>query len=417
MNKFIKEYSGVNRIYKPMSLLAYTDYKNGKVKSWNPLTESKDIDLDKLLLDVDGIEQETMSAIGTDEGVKNHYANGYKHGIDLVKTIIEEDRQFKEDLIEDLKKKQTEIYSDVDSLSDEEADEMGIDGDYVEGYYQAFEDVLSSLGEPDKLNETTDKELAKMKAQLPSRIDVPYEEWTDEQKELDRKIACIEMIHSILTYDDIKSADDVMQNKYMQRYIEELGETKVKELVEQEIEEFKSATINKDVYTDSEGVTYNSVTFKDESKTLTEAPTKNSAEYKKLCTEIEFQADENDFNLTEEDVKAVADRMIANKFFFNYNIMDDEDNENVQDWETINSIIVNTIKDYLEETKGLEEDKSEECDLEDCMKCIKELQEDIQNHKLGYHNKQYTKVQVRENKKINSVKIKELEAKMANLKK
>ena len=73
----------------------------------------------------------------------------------------------------------------------------------------------------------------------------------------------------------------------------------------QEIEEFKSATINKDVYTDSEGVTYNSVTFKDESKTLTEAPTKDSAEYKKLCTEIEFQADENDFNLTEEDVSYI----------------------------------------------------------------------------------------------------------------
>lgn len=381
----------------------------------------------------------------------------------------------------------------------------------------------NKLAESTKLDETTDKELNKMKEQLPSRIDVPYEEWTDEQKELDRKIACIEMIHSILTYDDIKSADDVMQNKYMQRYIEELGETKVKELVEQEIEEFKSATINKDVYTDSEGVTYNSVTFKDESKTLTEAPTKDSAEYKKLCTEIEFQADENDFNLTEEDVKAVADKMIANKFFFNYNIMDDEDNENVQDWETINSIIVSTIKDYLDETKTvkeakeanslsdskfedfkleddgyledgffvismtikddnndiadrmksadkenycnncygadiilkdpansiayyvcndgnreefdyvftdeevsdimklipseLKEAKSEECDLEDCKKCIKELQDDIQNHKLGYHNKQYTKAQVRENKKINSAKIKELEAKMANLKK
>ena len=36
------------------------------------------------------------------------------------------------------------------------------------------------------------------------------------------------------------------------------------ELLKNEIEEYNNATINRNVYTDSEGVTYNSVTFKDD---------------------------------------------------------------------------------------------------------------------------------------------------------
>ena len=34
MNDFVKQARGANRIYKPMSLLAYTDYKNGSLKNW-----------------------------------------------------------------------------------------------------------------------------------------------------------------------------------------------------------------------------------------------------------------------------------------------------------------------------------------------------------------------------------------------
>lgn len=43
----------------------------------------------------------------------------------------------------------------------------------------------------------------------------------------------------------------------------------------------------------------------EESK-LIEAPTEESDEFKKLCAEIEFQADENDFTLTKEDIKGIA---------------------------------------------------------------------------------------------------------------
>lgn len=79
---------------------------------------------------------------------------------------------------------------------------------------------------------------------------------------------CIEMIHSILTYAEPynHTLEYVLNNKYMQKYIEELGQEEVSNLINNEIEEYKNAVINKDQYTDSEGVTYNSVTFKDDMK-------------------------------------------------------------------------------------------------------------------------------------------------------
>lgn len=40
MNEFVKAYRGVNRIHKPMSLLAYTDYKYGALNKWNVKTEA-----------------------------------------------------------------------------------------------------------------------------------------------------------------------------------------------------------------------------------------------------------------------------------------------------------------------------------------------------------------------------------------
>jgi len=77
---------------------------------------------------------------------------------------------------------------------------------------------------------------------------------------------CIQMIHSILTYapDNNRTLEYVLDSRYIKKYIEKLGEEKVREIANQEVEEYKNATINTNAYTDSEGVTYNSVTFKDE---------------------------------------------------------------------------------------------------------------------------------------------------------
>ena len=88
---------------------------------------------------------------------------------------------------------------------------------------------------------------------------------------------------------------------------------------------------------------------------LTEAPTEEDTEYKRLCQEIEFQAEENDFTLTEKDVKAIADKMIADKFFFNHDIMADDKDENA--WEEINSLIVSAIEAHPNKIEESANDK------------------------------------------------------------
>lgn len=90
---------------------------------------------------------------------------------------------------------------------------------------------------------------------------------------------------------------------------------------------------------------------------LTEAPTEEDEEFKKLCAEIEFQADENDFTLTKEDIKGIAKKMIADKFFFNHDIFADEDDEEA--WGEINDLIVSAIEAYpnkVEESKLTEDE-------------------------------------------------------------
>ena len=77
---------------------------------------------------------------------------------------------------------------------------------------------------------------------------------------------CIEMTHSILTYapDNNRTLEYVLDSRYIKKYIDKLGENKVIEIINQEVEEYKNAIVNTNAYTDSEGVTYSSVTFKDE---------------------------------------------------------------------------------------------------------------------------------------------------------
>ena len=90
---------------------------------------------------------------------------------------------------------------------------------------------------------------------------LPEEKWKELKKQAEI-ISAIRMIHSILTYTDesLWKEDYILGNKYMQSYIESLGAETVANLATKEIIDFKeNATINHDVYTDSEGVSYNSV--------------------------------------------------------------------------------------------------------------------------------------------------------------
>ena len=121
--------------------------------------------------------------------------------------------------------------------------------------YARERQVLKDLGDPKW------EDLVGLKNRLPE------DQFNAFMKE-EAKINTIEMIHSILTYTDPDywTVDNVMSNKYMKKYIEELGEDVVSDIVNQEVEEYKNnAIIDRDTYTDSEGVTYNSVRFKNES--------------------------------------------------------------------------------------------------------------------------------------------------------
>lgn len=236
----------------------------------------------------------------------------------------------------------------TNSVYKELADTMIVESkEVVEENEDEFEE-LENLDEEKPLTETTDKEIEKMKQDLYARErqalkDLGDENWEDivglkdrmpddmldkflKEKEV---INTIEMIHSILTYTSEANwnVDYVMNNKYMQRHIKELGEEKVKELAEQEIEEYKQATINKDVYTDSEDVSYNSVTFKDdvnESKNITEDEQEETLDENKIV-ENNSSLDGEDLTNTFKNYKAFEAnfgpiKIVKNSYDKNYKV-------------------------------------------------------------------------------------------------
>ena len=95
-----------------------------------------------------------------------------------------------------------------------------------------------------------------------------YKDWTDAEKMIDRELYCREMINSCLIYG---SASYYFYNKeseqfghYATNYVRELGEKRVKELFEEQCADFAKATVYRNVYTDSEGCTYNSCKWEDD---------------------------------------------------------------------------------------------------------------------------------------------------------
>ena len=69
---------------------------------------------------------------------------------------------------------------------------------------------------------------------------------------------CRSMIMSCLIYGNGR---DYFMNKYAQKYASELGQERVEEIWEDQENYFKNhCRVNYNVYTDSEGCTYNSVT-------------------------------------------------------------------------------------------------------------------------------------------------------------
>ena len=112
----------------------------------------------------------------------------------------------------------------------------------------------------------TEKEIQRLKDTLPKGID-GWKNATKEQKQLDRELACREMINSCLIYGsfnyDFYNEETKEFKEYSLSYVKDLGKRKVLKLIKEQKESFKKATVHHDVYTDFEGCTYNSCDWGD----------------------------------------------------------------------------------------------------------------------------------------------------------
>lgn len=103
------------------------------------------------------------------------------------------------------------------------------------------------------------KEIKELKRSLPNRTEVSYAEWSEEQKRLDKELSCREMIMSCLIY-----GDNIYKSRYIMDYTDELGDQRVLELCKEQEKYFnEKCEVLHNVYTDSEGLSYNSLVEKE----------------------------------------------------------------------------------------------------------------------------------------------------------
>ena len=104
------------------------------------------------------------------------------------------------------------------------------------------------------------------KVRIPQNLAFPI---TPEDKIAFEELRCIDMINSILAYDWFgETAEEVMQMEerghynYLADYVTMLGRDKVVALIQGQINDI--AYITRNVHTDSEGLTYNSIIWKED---------------------------------------------------------------------------------------------------------------------------------------------------------
>ena len=110
----------------------------------------------------------------------------------------------------------------------------------------------------------TDKQMDLIRKQLPARTRVPWKDWTEEQKQIDRELSCISTINSILAYgglgydaETIMKREEESYHNYLADYVKLFGRKKVIELIQGQINSIERIAYN--VATDSEGCSYNSI--------------------------------------------------------------------------------------------------------------------------------------------------------------
>lgn len=106
------------------------------------------------------------------------------------------------------------------------------------------------------------------KSRLPQNLKQP---WTKEDEIFEEELSCRDMINSMLVYGDSVEKGSYGYNKYLKTYTEKgtwhdglLTEKRLAEIIAEQKKDFEKAIVKRDVYTDSEGCSYNSCRWADE---------------------------------------------------------------------------------------------------------------------------------------------------------
>jgi hypothetical protein len=116
----------------------------------------------------------------------------------------------------------------------------------------------------------TRKQIEERRKLLPTIIDIPWSKWSKYQRRIYYELDCREMINSCLCYGGIDGFWRKFERAtngwrcYADEYIDKLGKKRVVELVEEQEHDFAKATVIRNVYTDTEGISYSTIRWVDE---------------------------------------------------------------------------------------------------------------------------------------------------------
>lgn len=80
------------------------------------------------------------------------------------------------------------------------------------------------------------------------------------------KLSCISMINSIICYNECNTPEDVVfrySRSYLDKYIRQFGLSAVLDMAAEQLSDI--VAVEQNVFTDSEGCSYNSLVFRDDS--------------------------------------------------------------------------------------------------------------------------------------------------------